>query len=271
MTNEEKKEFEEFLKWKAERAAEKEMAENCEENDSSDHGAEIASQDFSTSDKTSLNNNHSNDGMIGKNGWIILIIVVLALVAFLVLAAKSGKKEPNHSTVIEAVDSMAGVEDHHSSLDNKSVKANSKKNIKTWVIKKEKDPMNDSQNIWASIISENYFDDGFMGSGYCSVVVRYMKKYGYDAIISLSNGQIYGNQYNNDNYVIVRFDDAAPIKYWFNEAADGSSSSVFIRKKSDFIAWCKKAKSIKVEVPIFQHGRQIFNFAVSSPLVWPEK
>ena len=99
----------------------------------------------------------------------------------------------------------------------------------------------------------------------------YGLRYGYDVMISLTDGQIYGSEYNNDNYVTVRFDEDPPIKYWYNEAADASSSTVFVKKISDFITHCKKAMSIKVEVPIFQGGRKIFNFEVSSPLVWPEQ
>ena len=96
-----------------------------------------------------------------------------------------------------------------------------------------------------------------------------MKKFGgYDAIISITDGQIYGNEYSNDNYILARFDNGQPIKYWFNEPSDGSSESVFIRRTSDFIARCKKAKDIKIEIPIFEGGRPIFEFHVDEPLKW---
>lgn len=138
-----------------------------------------------------------------------------------------------------------------------------------WYFTFEKDPMTDSQNIWASIRSDNSISQDFpYHEARTTITVRYMKKYGYDVLIGLSSGQIYGSEYNNDNYVKVRFDDGAPIKYWFNEPADGSSDNIFIRKKTDFISRCKKATHIKVELPIYQGGRPIFEFTVGSPLKW---
>ena len=61
-----------------------------------------------------------------------------------------------------------------------------------------------------------------------------MKKYGYDVLIGITSGQIHGNEYNDDNYVMVRFDKDKPIKYWFNESSDNSSDIVFIRKITCF-------------------------------------
>lgn len=98
-----------------------------------------------------------------------------------------------------------------------------------------------------------------------------MKKYGYDAIISISKGQIHGSRYNGDNYITARFDEGTPKKYTFTEAADGSSEMVFLVSKSDFIKRCKQAKDIKIEVPLYQAGRPIFTFHVDEPLVWREE
>ena len=97
------------------------------------------------------------------------------------------------------------------------------------------------------------------------------KKYGYEALITLSSGQIFGNEYNQDNYILVKFDDGHAKKYYFDETSDGSSETVFIRKKSDFIAHCKKSKKIRIEIPIFDNGRQVFDFKVGKPLTWRTK
>ena len=98
-----------------------------------------------------------------------------------------------------------------------------------------------------------------------------MKKYGYDAIISITKGQIHGSRYNGNNYITARFDDGTPKRYYFNEAADGSSEMVFISSKSDFIKKCKQAKSIKLDIPLFQAGRPVFSFQVDEPLTWREE
>ena len=195
--------------------------------------------------------------MIGMNGIIIIIVIFVVLLLLIIVIALS--KSHSGIPVSDYKDSVSIVD------EKKEVQS------ETWKIETEKDPMTDTQNIFARLVSENYDDNGIYGAGYCRIVVRYMKKYGYDVMISLTEGQFYGSEYYNENYVTVRFDEDPPIKYWYDESADASSGTIFIRKTNDFIEHCKRAKSIKVEVPIFQGGRKIFNFKVSSPLVWPEK
>ena len=66
----------------------------------------------------------------------------------------------------------------------------------------------------------------------------------------------------------VRFDEDAPKKYYFNEAADLSTETVFLTNPKSFIEDCKKAKNIKVEIPLYQAGRPLFRFYVDESLVW---
>ncbi|MBR1594570.1 MAG: hypothetical protein IJ659_07355 [Alloprevotella sp.] len=141
----------------------------------------------------------------------------------------------------------------------------------TWEIQTEMDEMTDTKNIWASIRSDNYVEQDFpyQGLTYASITVRYMKKYGYDVLIGIDQGQIVGIDVNGSNYITARFDDAAPRKYLFNNAADGSTEHVFLRNAKDFMERCKKATTIKVDIPIYQAGRPVFTFHVDKPLVWP--
>lgn len=140
---------------------------------------------------------------------------------------------------------------------------------KVWNYTTEKDEMDDSKNTFASLQSENTVNlDMPYGATSAQIIVRKMKKYGTDVIIQVGQGQIFGSEYENDNYVMVRFDDKPALKFYFDEAADGSSEVVFLRKKSLFIDYAKKAKNIKVEVPFFQAGRQIFRFKTTQSLVW---
>ena len=132
--------------------------------------------------------------------------------------------------------------------------------------------MTDTKNIWASITSDNYIyqDFPYEGMTRAKIIVRYMKKYGYDVLIEISQGQIYGKEYNGQNYITARFDEASPKRYYFNEAADGSSEVVFLNNRSDFMKRCKQAKDIKIDIPIWQEGRPVFTFHVDEPLVWPQ-
>lgn len=162
-----------------------------------------------------------------------------------------------------------------SSSNNDSTKVEPKKEVIevpniTWNYTEEVDEMTDAVNKWASIKSDNYINQEFpyQGATFAEIGVRYMKKYGTDVMIKITQGQIIGNEYNGTNYITVRFDEDAPKKYYFNEAADLSTETVFLTNPKSFIEGCKKAKNIKVEIPLYQAGRPLFRFYVDESLVW---
>ena len=268
MTEDEKKEFEEFLKWKAEKAklAEKEKqseADNQEETGDRDVASQQSQQQETITDV--------NNEVIKEDNSVGLIIV-LGTVAILILLFFVGliinKKEvaPSAEPEVEevAVDSVEAYDVDEILPEKTKV---------VWDFTIDKDEMTDSKNIWAKIISDNSVSQDFPYEGftYAKITIRYTKKYGYDAIISVTKGQILGNRYNGTNYITARFDDGTPKKYYFNEAADGSSEMVFISNKSEFIKKCKQAKSIKLDIPLYQAGRPVFIFQVDEPLTWREE
>ncbi len=261
MTEEEKKEFEEFLQWKAEKAQrEAEKKENSTEL--TDQTAPSEKSEDTTPDNQS-------------NSYIWIVVGIFAVFILIVIAfSKSCDNKRNEALALSAADSTEILLEAERKTDSIMAEAEHKAMLsegmeRQWNFRKEMDEMTDSENVWASIISDN---SKYLGSPYgqtfCRLTVRYMKKWGVDVLVQLTSGQIHGSKYSDENYVMVRFDDNQPIKYWFDEAADASSDCVFIRKTSDFIAHCKKAKTIKVEVPIFQAGRPVFTFELDSPLEW---
>ena len=266
MTEEEKREFEEFLKWKAEKAkmaasAETEVSSDTPvESDDTKPGKDVVSQ------TGTMSNVDANRGI--DNTWLYILAVVMAIVLLftMVIALSDSNKQSNTSdaetTEEVKVDTIAVA------LPDDEVV--SEKNKVTWDFAIAKDDMYDTNNVWANIKSNNYISQSFPYEGYtyATICVRYMKKYGYDVIITISKGQIHGSRYNGDNYITARFDEGSPKKYYFNEAADGSSEMVFLNSKSDFIKRCKQAKDIKIDIPIFQAGRPTFTFHVDEPLVW---
>lgn len=138
----------------------------------------------------------------------------------------------------------------------------------TWKISTEIDEMTDAKNIWASITSDNYITQDFPydGETYAEITVRYMKKDGFQVLISITKGSIY----SANEYVSVRFDQGEAMKYYYNGTASGETETVFLRNQKDFIERCKKAHDIKMEIPLFNRGGEVFNFHVDKPLVWPE-
>ena len=164
--------------------------------------------------------------------------------------------------------------DYNSSSNsiNKEQKTTSiKKDSVTWVFQSRMDEMTDSKNIWAYIRSTNYIKQKFPyeGQTYAKIIVRYMKKYGYDVLIEVDRGQIVGIDVSGTNYITARFDEGTPKNYSFDDAEDGSSEHVFLKNANGFISRCKIAKDIMIEVPMYKSGRQVFKFHVDKPLVWP--
>ena len=267
MTEDEKKEFEEFLQWKAEKAklAEQEKQAEVKKSDEKSGDADIAPQQSQSRQSVSTTNNYTKKGN-SNTGCIIAIAIVAILFLIFIVAGLSNKNEmpqqaePNVEEEI-IVDTVEACD-----VDN----ALSESTKVVWDFTIDKDEMTDSKNIWATIISDNSISQNFPyeGSTFAKITIRYMKKYGYDAIISITKGQIHGNRYNGNNYITARFDDGTPKKYYFNEAADGSSEMVFLSSKSDFIKRCKQSKDIKIDIPIFQAGRPLFTFHIDEPLVW---
>lgn len=139
---------------------------------------------------------------------------------------------------------------------------------KTWTLQTKQDEMDDSKSYWYSLQSDNYanFDFPYEGDSYLTITVRWMKKYGYDVLLEITDGQMVGNEYNGTNYVRVRFDGGKVQKFYYNEPNDGSSNLVFLRNAQKFIEKCKNAKDIIIEQEFYQEGVHQFKFHVDEPL-----
>ena len=139
---------------------------------------------------------------------------------------------------------------------------------KTWSLQTKQDEMDDSKSYWYSLQSDNYanFDFPYEGDSYLTITVRWMKKYGYDVLLEITDGQMVGDEYNGTNYVRVRFDGGKVQKFYYNEPNDGSSNLVFLRNAQKFIEKCKNAKDIIIEQEFYQEGVHQFKFHVDEPL-----
>lgn len=252
MTEEEKKEFEEFLKWKEERAKKEENKPTEVESKSVDNQQSSVLVD---NDKVEGNNN---------TGIILAFVAVAMLILVFVVFGFAEKRTPTLDETETVVDSeIVEVVEPATPETTKS----------TWDFTFDKDQLTDSKNIWASITSDNYITQEFPYNGQTRAIitVRYMKKYGFDVIIQISQGQMNGTQYYGTDYITARFDNGSAKKYYFNESADGDSKVVFLRKSSEFIKNCKSAKDIVIDLPLYQGGRPVFNFHVDEPLTWREE
>lgn len=263
MTEEEKKEFEEFLQWKKEKA-EKDKAQEQTVN-TEGKVEEVTKPGGDTVDSSTPTISEAEKTTSAVVPIILGFLAIIIL--FVILGTCSHRTQKTESDVlIEDADSIAEI------VDDVLV-ADPEPSTKTWDFTIKKDPMTDTNNIWATIQSDDYIRQDFPYEGYtyASITIRYMKKYGYDVLVQITKGQINGRSYYGTDYVSARFDDGSAKKYYFDEAADGSSDHVFLRNSKDFINKCKKAKDIKIDIPIYQSGRPAFSFHVDEPLVWREE
>lgn len=274
MTEEEKREFEEFLQWKREKAAKEKQAADAKSDSCKDA---LTPADNKTAEDTSDSSQdqtpESQGSSQGNGGMTIVTICVLFFIFILmILLGKNCNNDMSYSseeidTEIEEVDVDTIVQ-----LVEPADIVPEPRKIE-WDFTISTDEMTDTKNIWATIRSDDYImqDFPYEGRTYASITVRYMKKYGYDVLIEITQGQINGSSYHGTDYITARFDEGSPKKYYFNNAADGSSDVVFLRSAQDFIKRCKQAKDIKIDVPIYQAGRPVFSFHVDEPLTWREE
>lgn len=271
MTDEEKKEFEEFLEWKKLKKEQEEKKKKSEESSADEHSVAPTQKQEISADKEGTSSNILDDPKVSssdkKKISIAMAAVVIALIVLVIGTYNSGNRGPSNNYLAadsdtlaeESVDTLAGAD---SDTPGEGIETGWERTVKT-------DPMNDSKSIFVTINSDNSNNvGGPYGEVTVQLMVRKMKKYGTDVIIQSSDGQIYGSEYNNDNYVTIRFDSGSPMRFYFDEAADGSSDYIFLRKRSTFIEKAKKAKKITVEIPYYQAGRQIFYFTTDKPLEW---
>ena len=150
-----------------------------------------------------------------------------------------------------------------------TAKANTTKGSK-WKESESIDQMTDTKNVWKTIVSDNEFDFAFpyQGGSTLKITVRYKQESGTDVMLTISNGQLLPSDFNTSNCIFVRFDDDEPLKFHTKHPSDGSTETLFIQNSAKFVNRAKTAKSIKVQVPVFQEGNPIFVFNIAEPLSW---
>lgn len=274
MTEEDKKEFEEFLEWKKQK-----KAKEAEEKEiSSSQSSEILVKKSGKKDKSSqseisadkFSDSSKSDDSSANVPLVILgfaIVIAIALIIAFTVGSKSSNSNSTAYADSTEVDTLAELTDEDSLSRYSDDMSGATEN--GWSRREETDPMNDSKSVFVSVTSDNSNKlDLPYGDVYATIIVRRMKKYGVDVLIRTSDGQIFGNEYDNENYVTIRFDSNKPMRFYYNTSSDGSNDVVFLRKRSAFIQAAKKAKMITVEIPYFQNGRQIFTFTTPKPLEW---
>lgn len=141
-----------------------------------------------------------------------------------------------------------------------------------WEYQNSTDKMTGKAQRFAQVQSTNSLELGFPYSGrnMGQLIVRQHPKYGLDAIVTVDKGQILCNAFDSCT-IQVKFDTAPPVRFMAAPAADHDSKVIFLRDARRFITQAQKAKSILVQIQLFQNGDQVLEFATPAPLTWDAK
>lgn len=197
----------------------------------------------------------------------IFLSIIIAVIVFLVimLSIKANSVKPSAKSDDIDLDSIEEVYSSVPVIEEKQKEPQ----IVTWNKSEDIDQMTDKKTRYAWLKSMDYINQRFPyeGDTYLKMTIREMGS--TDVYFTITKGQIQCSEYSGTNYVMVRFDNEQPIKFWTAEASSGRSDIVFISGNvKKFVSKCKKAKEIKVQIPIYDYGNPIFNFYVNTPLEW---
>ncbi|MDH6185504.1 hypothetical protein [Polaromonas sp. CG_23.6] len=138
-----------------------------------------------------------------------------------------------------------------------------------WVYDDSTDKMTGKKTSTASIESNNSLSLAFpyQGKNFGNILVRQHPSYGLNVIFYVDKGQILCRSYAGCS-VTVRFDDKPPMKFEANGSEDNDPKVIFLKGASRFIEAAKKAKTILVQVTMYQSGAPVLEFHSASPLDW---
>jgi hypothetical protein len=135
-----------------------------------------------------------------------------------------------------------------------------------WEYSEDTDAMRGTKTKYAMLQSENELDFGFpYGSNKATLTVRQRPSDGLNIVLQVK-GQFLCNEFNSE-HVAAKFDERPIENYGCTEASDASTGYLFIGSSHRFLARLKGAKTLILEAPFFQNGRQQMTFDVRG-LVW---
>lgn len=73
---------------------------------------------------------------------------------------------------------------------------------------------------------------------------------------------LFGNE-----YLRIKFDDEELMTVNYNSSNDGSLDYAFPQQSAKLINKIKTAQHVKIDVPVFEEGRKVFDFDIEG-LVW---
>ena len=133
-----------------------------------------------------------------------------------------------------------------------------------WHYSEYTDEMGRGKIYLTSVVSSNTIslDFPYQGEQHGTLSVRDHPQHGKDVFLSIEKGQLLDSEYHSK--VLVRFDEDRPQSFSSVRPADLSSDTLFLRGSAFpvFLNRLKTAKTLRIEVPVYQAGNQILEFDV---------
>lgn len=131
-----------------------------------------------------------------------------------------------------------------------------------WNYSDDVDPMTSAKIVFASIDSENTIELDFPYEGPQKGRLIFRRNGSkLDAYFSIREGQLQCGY--SECQIDVRFDDGAPTKFRMLEAADNSTEILFFSDAKRLFERVEDAKTVRVQVVIYQAGVHTFEFDAS--------
>jgi hypothetical protein len=101
----------------------------------------------------------------------------------------------------------------------------------------------------------------YEGAQHGKLSIREHPQHGKDVYVSIERGQLLDSDYHSK--VLVRFDEDKPQSFSSSGPDDLSSEALFLRGAFPvFLNKLKTAKTLRIEVPVYQAGNQVLEFDV---------
>jgi hypothetical protein len=170
---------------------------------------------------------------------------------------------PDNERYAASVERYKAAKDREAAEERERAEAEARRAtlVAKWSYRTDTDDMTGRTARYATIRSENTvnFSFPYQGAQRATLAIRTHPSYGRDVLFQIEKGQILCTSYTRCR-VRVRFGDGQPQTWGANEAADGSSTTIFLQDYDTFVARMRRSGVVRIQPEIFQEGAPVFEF-----------
>ncbi|MFA9487130.1 MULTISPECIES: hypothetical protein [unclassified Moraxella] len=191
-----------------------------------------------------------------------LVYIAIALFMLVVFANScSDSKEKGEQRADGQTESPTTQDTQDAQATNTATAAAEPASASNWDYQQEEDKMRGTKVHFAHTLSTNAADFSFpYGKSQAAINLRHNQS-GTDAMLRIVSGQFDCN-YDGCS-IAVKFDDGAIETYRMSNADNGLNDVLFFDNPKAFIKKLKSSKSVIIEAPFFNHGKEQFEFNIA--------